>query len=439
MIALGPISSMAVELESGNWKVTVSDATHRLLIENNGKEILKEAYASLTFNILGEENVRSITSGDAVPTVSVANIEDCFGVGKSLIIETRKDGGIMTQRLNFYEKLPYFIVGVSVEGANGETVQSNSMTALASDTRTNPFNGSNNRFITVPYDNDGHIRYENTRISTTPLTSHEVTAVFDGESRFGLVAGSVDHDKWKSGVSMASYASGYGLEHFSLFSGLADATTRDVAPHGKVKGVCVESARYMFGIFDDWREGLEMFADANNAVVPSLEWEGGNPMGWSTWGVMMNYVNYDGVVETANWIKENLQPLGFVNKYGRNVISLDSFAEDNIGTRISTLGNKVLGEGEYRIGRDVYQGIEMDLGMYCGPFCMWGWVADSQIWGTGQGSEPSYTWGQAALKHNGEYIKVESNSAYAVDPTHPAIRTHIRAFMQKYAITAPSM
>ena len=426
-------SLAATEFESGAWKVTISDDTHRLLISHNGKDILKEAYASLTFNFLGEEQTKTITSGEAAPVVTVEETDDCFGIGKSLVIATAKDGGIMTQRLNFYEEEPYFIVSVSVEGENGETLQSNHMVPLATDSRTNPFNGSNNRFITVPYDNDGHGRYHNTRISSTMLTSHEVTAIYDGETRRGLVAGSVDHNKWKSGVSFASYGNGYGLEHFSLLSGLADETTRDTAPHGKVRGSKVESARYMVGIFDDWRIGLETYADANAAVVPPLEWEGGNPIGWSTWGVMMNYVNYDGVVETATWIKENLQPLGFVDKFGRNVISLDSFAEDNMGTRISTLGNKVLGEGEYRIGRETFEGLDMNLGMYCGPFCIWGWVMDSQIWGTGQGSEPSYTWSQAALRHNGDYIKVGSNSAYAVDPTHPAIRTHIEAFMKKYA------
>lgn len=431
---LSPTLMQAEEIiTSGDWKVTLSDDTHRLNIAHKDKDILKEAYASLTFNFEGDNTTYTITSGDSAPTVTLENIDDCFGQGQSLIITTLKEGGVMTQCLNFYNTLPYIITSLSVSGANGETVQSNHMIPLATDTRTNPFNGSNNRFITVPYDNDGHGRYNNTRISSNSLTSHEVTAIYDAESRRGLVAGSVDHDKWKSGISFASYGNGYGLEHFTLLSGLADETTRDVAPHGKVKGQTVESARFLFGIFDDWRVGLETYGDANATVAPPLKWDGGNPMGWSTWGVMMNYVNYDGVVETATWIKENLQPLGFIDNNGRNVISLDSFAEDNMGTRISTLGNKVLGEGEYRIGRETYQGLDMDLGMYCGPFCIWGWVMDSQIWGTGQGADPSYTWSQAALRHNGEYIKVNSNSAYAVDPTHPAIRTHIEAFMKKYA------
>ncbi|MBD5357473.1 MAG: hypothetical protein HDR88_10785 [Bacteroides sp.] len=427
------LMSAEYAITAGDWKVTLSDETHRLNIVHKEKEILKEAYASLTFNFEGDDTIYTITSGDEAPSISTETINDCFGSGQSLIIATAKDGAVMTQRLNFYDTLPYIIASVDVSGANGEIVQSNHMVPIATDTRTNPFNGSNNRFIEVPYDNDGHGRYHNTRISTEWLRSYEVTAIFDAESRRGLVAGSIDHDKWKSAVDFASYGKGYGLEHLTLHSGVADYNTRDVAPHGKVKGKTVGSARFLLGIFDDWRVGLETYADANAIVVPPLNWEGGNPMGWSTWGVMMNYVNYDGVVETATWIKENLQPLGFIDNNGRNVISLDSFAEDNMGTRISTLGNKVLGEGEYRIGRETYQGLDMDLGMYCGPFCMWGWVTDSQIWGTGQGSEPSYTWSQAALRHNGEYIKVNSNSAYAVDPTHPAIRTHIEAFMKKYA------
>ncbi|MBD5281318.1 MAG: hypothetical protein HDS35_12420 [Bacteroides sp.] len=420
-------------IESGDWKVTLSDDTHKLNISHRGKDILKEAYAKLTFNFEGDSQTFSITTGDATPSVEIQTVDDEFGAGRSLVITTAKDGGVMTQRLNFYDNHPYIITSVEISGANGEIVQSNDMTALATDSRTNPFNGSNNRFIEVPYDNDGHGRYHNTRISTDGLMSNEVTAIYDAESRRGLVAGSVDHDKWKSGVIFYSYGKGYGLQHLSLFSGKADWSTRDVAPHGKVKGATVESARFMFGIFDDWREGLETYADANTLVVPPLEWNGGNPMGWSTWGVMMNYVNYDGVVETAQWIKENLQPLGFIDRNGRNIISLDSFAEDNMGTRISTLGNKVLSEGEYRIGRDTYQGLNMDLGLYGGPFVLWGWVVDSTIPGTGVGAEPSYTWSQAALRHDGELIKVNSNQAYALDPTHPAIETHIKWAFKKYA------
>lgn len=429
-----PFISKADEgIISGDWEVTLSDDTHRLNISHKDILILKDAYASLSFNFDGDATSHTITSGDETPDVSIETVDDCFGMGKSLVIATKKDGGIMTQRLNFYNAHPYIIASLTIEGANGETVQSNHMVPLATDTRTNPFNGSNNRFITVPYDNDGHGRYHNTRISQTLLTSHEVTAIFDAESRRGLITGSVDHDKWKSGVSFSSYGNGYGLEHLTLLSGLADETTRDVAPHGKVRGEKVESARFFFGIFDDWRIGLETYADANAIVEPPLTWEGGNPMGWSSWGVMMNYINYEGVVETAKWIKENLQPLGFIDRNGRNVISLDSFAEDNIGTRISTLGNKVLGEGEYRIGRDTYQGLNMDLGLYGGPFVLWGWVLDSTIPGTGQGAEPAYTWSQAALRHNGELIKVNSNQAYALDPTHPAIETHIKWAFRKYA------
>ena len=295
LAAMLPASSLwlnaAEAVNAGEWSVSISDDTHRLLIAHNGKEIIKEGYASVSFNFLNDGRTFSITSGDNLPSVDIEEISDCFGNGRSLVISTAKDGAVMRQRLNFYDAHPYIITSVSVEGENGETVQSNRMVPLATDARTNPFNGSSNRFITVPYDNDGHIRYHNTRISKELLTSHEVTAVYDAESRRGLVAGSIDHDKWKSAVSFASYGSGYGLEHLSLLSGLADSTTRDVAPHGKVKGAKVESARFLFGIFDDWRAGLETYADANATVTPPLEWDGGNPMGWSTWGVMMDNVN----------------------------------------------------------------------------------------------------------------------------------------------------
>jgi alpha-galactosidase len=426
-------SEAATDFAFGEWRVNVDDSGY-LLMSHRDKEVFKQGYATLTYNIYGETDTRTITTGDVAPVVTETVTDDCFGTGRGLEIAFPKEGAVMTQHINFYDNLPYFIVSVSVASENGATLQSNHMVPLATDQRTNPFNGGDNRFITVPYDNDGHIRFGIDKISDVRRTSHEVTAIFDGTSRLGLVAGSVDHDKWKNGVSASSYATGFGLNGFELLSGLANEETRDVCAHGKVKGEVVTSARFMVGMFDDWREGLDSFADANTAVVPRWEWTGGNPMGWSSWGVMMNYVNYNGVVETARWIDENLRPLGFQRNDGRTVISLDAFAEDNIpAAYMKKLGTKVLGDEPYKDGRETVDGLSMDLGLYCGPFVLWGWVENDIISGTGIGAEPSYTWGQAALRHDGKLIKVNSNGAYAIDPTHPAIRKHIESFMAKYA------
>ena len=423
----------AEDYKFGNWNVNV-DQDGLLEISHADLTLFKGAYAEASLNFIGNDDSQIfIKSGDATPEVSCYDIDDEFGHGKSLAISYSKEGAVMTQNLNFYDNWEGFFASLTLAAADGGKVESNYLVPLASTTNTNPFKGSSNRMITVPYDNDGHIRYGNDRVDTDPSLSFEVTAVYDPDSRFGLVAGSVDHDKWKSGVEFGSYARGFGMNHFRVVSGIANYMTRDVRDHGKVKGTEVESARFMIGLFDDWRVGLETFADANTAVVPRLEWEKGNPMGWSSWGVMMNHINYNGVLETATWMRENLTDLGFHRNDGKMVISLDSFAEDNLGTRISTLGNKIFSEGTYREGRETKQGLNMELGLYGGPFVLWGWVVDSNVPGTGLGAEPSYKWSDVALRHNGELIKINSNGAYAIDPTHPGIRTHIKHAFKKYA------
>lgn len=431
----------AADFNFGNWAVSVSDEGF-IDISYSGRQVLKGAYAETSFSILpDEEEAVSFKTGDVPAEVSLVDVEDCFGSGKSLTVSFAKAGATICQHLNFYTNpqeganplAPALFASLSIAAPEGMRVASNYMVPLASMEKTNPFNGSANRFITVPYDNDGHIRYGNDRVSEEPSLSFEVTAVYDPESRLGLVAGSVDHDKWKSGVEFGSYGKGYGMNHFRLVSGIANYLTRDVTEHGKVKGDEISSARFMVGMFDDWRVGLETFADANTMVVPRLEWDKGNPMGWSSWGVMMNYINYNGVLETAQWMRDNLTDLGFHRNDGKMVISLDSFAEDNLGSRIATLGNKIFSEGTYREGRETKQGLNMDLGLYGGPFVLWGWVLDSTVPGTGVGAEPAYKWSDVALRHNGELIKVGSNQAYAIDPTHPAIKTHIKWAFKKYA------
>ena len=59
-----------------------------------------------------------------------------------------------------------------------------------------------NRALFVPFDNDKWIRYQSHPLGFDTLVSYEVTAIFNNESRNGLVIGSVEHDNWKTGISI---------------------------------------------------------------------------------------------------------------------------------------------------------------------------------------------------------------------------------------------
>ncbi len=61
------------------------------------------------------------------------------------------------------------------------------------------------------------------------------------------------------------------MNELHVYSGASTSETRDVIPHGKVNGPVITSARMLIGYFDDWRTGMETFADANNLVAPRTE------------------------------------------------------------------------------------------------------------------------------------------------------------------------
>lgn len=439
ILALTPAMNLYAadyQASEGNWAIEISESTNKLSVSYNGIRLFNDAYASVTYNIFGDAQEHTISSlaPESMPQVTVETVSDCFGDGKSYTLSYQADGVVMKQILNFYSSLPYMIAQVKIESTDGTQLQSRSLTALAISSTSTPLTGASNKMVWVPFDNDGHLKYEiNSLTNSEEMTSHEVGYVFDGESRRGLIAGSVDHDTWKSGITIAG-TDGYKLEKFECLSGYTDYFSRDALSHGKVTGKSVSSARFFVGLYDDWRKGLNDYGEANIKVVPKAEWADGNPIGWSSWGVQQNYITYDGVEESARFIKDNLFDAGFHDKNGRTVISLDAFSTDNIpSNKLWTLGTKVFSDGTYRDGRETKQGTNQILGQYCGPFVAWEWALDSKIPGTGLNGSRDYTYRDIALKVNGEVYKVNSNGGCAVDPTHPALKAHIEYFLKQFA------
>ena len=439
-LALAMASNTAVNgyvvLTSGDWTVDIDDSSKAMMMSRAGVEIFKNVSASSTFQIGGGEEI-TLSTGDVTPEIEVSDVTDIFGTGQQLALTYAKNGARMVQTLRFYTGLPYFIAQINVSADNGDIVRSNRMLPFYIGETIAPMGGTNNRILWVPFDNDGHVDYKNTTIganSTHTSESHEVGCVHNVDSRFGLIAGSVDHDTWKNGVIISGKYTNR-IERFECLSGMSNYYTRDVLPHGKVKGQTVSSARFMVGAFDDWREGLDAFAEANTVVAPPAEWPDGNPVGWSSWGSQQDNVSYDGVMESARFMKDELFNLGFHDSQERITISLDSFGEDNIAAgRLATMAAKAFGNGTtYSYGGKTYEGMNMVLGLYGGQFCIWEWYFGGKVKGTGLNGEPSYTFDEMALKVNGEPYRLGSNGAYASDPTHPAMRAYIRQTMKDYA------
>ncbi|MDE7473121.1 MAG: hypothetical protein K2M68_06010 [Muribaculaceae bacterium] len=413
----------------GKYTISYDDATLEMSVFVNGTELFKNAKAEAVYNLLGSDTDATISTATHKAAVYETDVKDCFGSGKSIIFSYTDGTATMKQYFNFYGDTDYFICYNTVEANDGVTVlQTRRMIPLSANesSYTTPLGGSaTKRMLWVPFDNDGHGRYHNYSFSSmkeSESISHEVGAVFDAETRQGLVAGSVDHDKWKSGIQM------YGryntrLYKFELLSGLTNTTTRDVLPHGKVKGVSVSSARYMVGLFDDWREGFNTFGDCCNMVVKRPEWAAGNPVGWSTYGVQQERTNETGVKESVAFLRDNFYgQAGFYDADGIISVSFDACANDNIAdSRINSLI------------KNTFSRNNEILGMYGGHLCLWPWGVDSPINGTGPGSDyPSYIGKNMALKVNGDVYPMPCNGALAVDPTHPAVRANLEQFMNKW-------
>ena len=221
-----------------------------------------------------------------------------------------------------------------------------------------------------------------------------------------MVLGSVSHDRWKSAVEVK--ASGDGrVEALKVFSGVANKETRDELPHGKVRGPEVRSSLMFVGSFADWRDGMEEYARANTLVQPMRKtWTRGTPFGWQSWGVMSDKNSYDVDVAVSRYFKETLNPAGFRNSQGLNVMSIDAW--DGMSSEQRTAFCKVVKENG------------QIPGSYVTPFCLW-WNEDMLYRKIFEGSQ--YTGYECVLKVNGKPAKLDG--AYCLDPTHPGTKEFI--------------
>ena len=422
--------------KEGRWTVSYNESEKGVSIDYDSTRIFSKAYASVQYNKKGSNSASTITSGtiSMKPTLTSYEINDELGAGKCYQLAYYKNGVTLKHLFTFYSDKQYMIVRVAIVGDEGIEVESRQMVALGTETETAPFKGEMNRTLWVPFDNDGHVKYKNLTLTDgNENISHEVTAIFDGDSRYGLVAGSIDHDTWKSAIKVKG-KDGNKLTKFHCHSGYTSSSTRDSRSHGKIGGKEIASARFFIGLFDDWREGLDAYASANALVAPPAEWTKGNPMGWNSWGVMQTVVNYDGVYETARFIKDSLYRYGFHDNEGKTVISLDSYAKDNIpGENIKKLGTKIFSNNAYTENGVKLPGTNQTLGHYYGPFIIWEWTLDDKVEGTGANGIPEYYWQDAALKVDGKIYKVSSNGGYATDPTHPAVKANIEYTLKQWS------
>lgn len=398
-ISYGNSSDIVYNLSSGTYEVFA-----------NKKNIITNAYA------LVKNNEQSISSKDYEQIkFEETAIKDKFGVGKKYTIILTKSGlPQMEQVFYVYPGHDYFFTEVSLKGSK---VKSNYMAPLVSNS-VNIHAKGDNRTLFVPFDNDTFIRYNAKPIGTTVVenTSSEVGAIYENQSRKGLILGSLEHLVWKTGV--LSKGTHDNLSELRIWGGYTDEkVTRDKTGHGFISGSIVKSPKVFVGYFSDWRVGLEAYGKANRIAEPPFvfNWTKPVPFGWNSWGVIQEKLTYEKAVKNVDFFANELPK--FRND-GTAYIDLDSFWDNFTGGM----------RGDYsklKEFADYCKSKGLQPGVYWAPFTDWGFKSG----GDREAEGSKYKFGEMWTKVGGSYH--DFDGARALDPTHPGTKKRIDYIIDK--------
>lgn len=319
----------------------------------------------------------------------------------------------LKQVYRFYEDKSYFLN--RLDAISDTEIQSNYMSPITVKNAGGVDIGvsSDNRVLTVPFDNDAWIRYKSQTMNRAD-TSYEMTTVFNNSTRNGLVIGSVTHDTWKTGIDWKGSAN--RLNEFAVYGGAASDVTRDTQPHGSLTGTELSSPLIMVGGFSDYRTGLEEYGKANAIITPPLalnpELPQGVPVGWNSWGAYDSGLSYQNVVDVSNYFKNNLKKF---NNNGNVFINMDSYWDNLSDAELAQAVSVIKGNGQH-------------AGIYWGPFVYWGNDMSQKV----DGTNGQYTYGDIVLKDAEGKPLPTLDGAYALDVTHPGSQMRMNYFLDKF-------
>lgn len=337
-----------------------------------------------------------------------SSVNDLFGAGKVFsVVYTAEGLPTLTHSFYLYPAFDYILTDFTLQG-EGE-VASNYMAPVNIDA-LQPIDGDNNalRMLFVPFDNDCWIRYASHPAQFNSLTSYEVTAMFNNDTRNGIVVGSVEHDNWKSAITVTCDTLNNTFASMRCYGGVADSLTRDSKPHGTLKGASIKSPKVMLGNFADWRDGLDTYGEANALVAPPKAWNKAVPFGWNSWGALQFDLTYEKAIEVSDFYRDHLQCNNFHNADTLVYTGLDSgwnsFTEDQLRAFVE----RCKANGQV-------------AGIYWTPFVHWGRNPNQYI-EHGEG----YQFKDVYLYANGKHQTLDGGRA--IDPTHPAIEATMKYF-----------
>ena len=414
--------SLATSVDYGKWSITLDDATQMVALTRDGKNVLHDVTARFKFN-----STIYRAAGYGTAQLSQQDFSNAVGSGKLVTILYQSAGRPNVEhKFYLFADRDYLLTDVTLSMPDGSEVASNYLCPIYSEAN-NLFlpQDAYNRFLTVPYDNDGFVTYGSYPLSraTNPNTgasgrfardsiSFEVTAIFNGVTQEGMVLGSVTHDVWKSAIRLTGSPLSQGhLSRLECFSGVTHAATRDerngvLQPHGTVRGATVSSALMLVGLFDDWRTGLETFGEVNATITPKHPCAQTSIWGWNSWGGMEKNCNYEGALSVSDFIKQNMQDKAHFAPDGVVYIGLDAWDNMNWDER------KRFVEHCHANGQEA--------GCYWTPWSDWVGSESTALEGNN-----GYTYGDAVMRIGGRSIG-------SLDPTAPATKSRVNWFCEKF-------
>lgn len=418
------VSAGELDATHGNWSFTVNNSK-LITVKQGSNTILNGVYMTATQT--NNEKLQSNQYSNV--SKSEDDINDAFGNGHRIKWTYSAEGKpSLEQVFTIYESLPYILVEGAIVAQSGEVSAYEISPLVSSTTTTLPLPTSENRVYNMPFANDNWATFSSSRWSIAqPVTSCEATALFNVESRKGIVVGSVDHSVWKSAVMLTPNGSNR-MRKFETKAGYVSPRTWDngnfgnnspLDKHGSVKGQRVESPKFMLGIFDDWREGLETYGRANTVLCPKLQIKSGDKalFGWQSWGGMEAQLNYTSAMSVLDFFEKEIKPTGFGGEDGACWIVLDSFWDN-----MSRMERRQFAARCKELG--------YHPGIYHTPFSLW-CGSDDEIsdypFETVNGV--TYSRKDVVLTANGKPRKI---SAYSLDPTHPAVKESTRKRFQEF-------
>ena len=386
-------------LQAGKWQIEYDLATGLADISFGGKLVISHAYAEVRLP-------EPVTSRDyKFHRITHQPVHDHFGRGIKYSVESfNRDDEKMVQTFWLYDHLDYFLVDVTVSRKGG--VASNYMSPLTSETPSCFLPAGDDRALFVPFDNDMWVRYDAVPFGRS-VTSYEVSAFYDNASRQALVAGSIEHDTWKTGITSTTASN--AITSLQIFGGITSTNiTHDVLPHGKTSGEKIKSPKIFIGCFADWHHGLETYAAANAIVTPPRAWKSGVPFGWNSWGKLQFSLTYEKAVQVSDFFAKELPTY---QNDGVTYIGLDA-------------GWNVFSDDQLKEFVDHCHANHQEAGIYFTPFTAWTHDGNKNVEGT------SYQYKDIFLYAAGKIQTVDGG--IALDPTHPGTQAMIQSTIRRF-------